>query len=88
MGEMCSFYEKLYTSKNISDTYIDNYLSNTEIPKLSSDDKEYCDEFPTMEECRETVFNMKANKSPGLDGLPSEFYKCMWDSIANLFYDE
>ena len=39
MGEMCSFYEKLYTSKNISDTDIDNYLSNTEIPKLYSDDK-------------------------------------------------
>ena len=87
MGEMCSFYEKLYTSKNISDTDIDNYLSNTEIPKLSSNDKEYCDEFPTIEECREAVFNMKANKSPGLDGLPSEFYKCMWVIIANLFYD-
>ena len=30
---------------------------------------------------------MKPNKSPGLDGLPSEFYKCMWDSIKTLFYN-
>ena len=30
---------------------------------------------------------MKANKSPGLDGIPSEFYKCMWDSIKTVFYD-
>ena len=83
MGEMCSFYEKLYTSKNINDVDIDDYLSNIEIPSLSSVDKEYCDEFPTLEECRDAVFNMKPNKSPGLDGLPSEFYKCMWDSIKN-----
>ena len=87
MGEMCSFYEKLYTSKNINDVDIDDYLSNIEIPSLSSVDKEYCDEFPTLEECRDAVFNMKPNKSPGLDGLPSEFYKCMWDSIKTLFYN-
>ena len=31
MGEMCSFYEKLYTSKNINDVDIDNYISNIEI---------------------------------------------------------
>ena len=67
MGEMCSFYEKLYTSKNINDVDIDDYLSNIEIPSLSSVDKEYCDEFPTLEECRDAVFNMKPNKSPGLD---------------------
>ena len=84
---MCSFYEKLYTSKNINDVDIDNYISNIEIPSLSHVDKEYCDEFPTLEECRDAVFNMKANKSPGLDGIPSEFYKCMWDSIKTVFYD-
>jgi hypothetical protein len=30
---------------------------------------------------------MKLNKSPGLDGLPSEFYKSFWDKIKHLFYD-
>ena len=84
---MCSFYEKLYTSKNINDVDIDNYISNIEIRSLSPVDKEYCDEFPTLEECRDAVFNMKANKSPGLDGIPSEFYKYMWDSIKTVFYD-
>ena len=87
MGEMCSFYEKLYTSQNISDVDIDTYLADIDTPKLSSVEKELCDAFPSLDECREAVFAMKVNKSPGLDGLPSEFYKCMWDKIDTLFYD-
>ena len=84
---MCSYYETLYQSKNIDDTDIDNYLSNCNIPELSPIEKETCDFFPTIEECREAVFNMKPNKSPGLDGLTGEFYKCFWGSISELFYD-
>lgn len=29
---------------------------------------------------------MKKEKSPGLDGLPSEFYQCFWDVIGPFFY--
>ena len=29
-----------------------------------------------FEECTDVLKNMKADKSPGLDGLPSGFYKC------------
>ena len=42
---------------------------------------------PTIDECKEAVFNMKNNKSPGLDGLPCEFYKCFWNIIGSLFYE-
>ena len=38
-------------------------------------------------ECKEAVFDMKANKSPGIDGLTGEFYKHFWNSISTLFYD-
>ena len=30
---------------------------------------------------------MKNNKSPGLDGLPGEFYKCIWENISEMFYN-
>ena len=32
-------------------------------------------------ECSEAVLGMKNNKSPGIDGLPIEFYKMFWKSI-------
>ena len=85
--QMCSYYEKLYQSKSIDDLEIDNYLSNSNIPQLSPTEKETYDFFPTIDECKEAVLNMKPNKSPGLDGLTGEFYKYFWDSISELFYD-
>jgi hypothetical protein len=30
---------------------------------------------------------MKHNKAPGLDGLPSEFYKTLWNDIKHLLVD-
>lgn len=51
-----------------------NYLRDIEMQtKLTDDD--FFDKFPTLKECSEAVFEMKNNKSPGLDGLPVEFYK-------------
>ena len=69
LGQMCSYYEKLYQSKNIDDNEIDAYLNDSNIPQFSSIEKDTCDIFPTIEECKEAVFNMKPNKSQGLDGL-------------------
>ena len=87
LGQMCSYFEKLYQSKNIDDNEKDAYLNDSNIPQLNPTEKDTCDIFPTIEECKEAVFNMKPNKSPGLDGLTGEFYKCFWDDISELFYD-
>ena len=74
LGEMCNFYENLYSTKHVKDDDIDSYLSTLNIGKiLSEKDKEYCDTFPSLAECEEAVKNMKSNKSPALDGLTSEF---------------
>ena len=83
---MCSFYEQLYTSKSINDVDIDDYLSD-DVPNVNENDKILCDSFPTIDECKEAVLNMKSNKSPGLDGIPPEFYKCFWSSLDRYFYD-
>ena len=84
---MCRFYEALYSSNMKENIDIDNYLLNSHVPKITQDDKDFCNSFPSMEECTDAVRNMKLNKSPGLDGLPSEFYKRFWDKIKHLFYD-
>ena len=87
IGEMCKFYETLYTSKDINDENIDIYLENITVNIIEGKDKELCELFPTVEECNDAVMSLKNNKSPGLDGLPSEFYKCFWGDICTLFYD-
>ena len=35
-------------------------------------------------DCKEALFSMPANKSPGSDGFPSEFYHFFWDDIGCL----
>ena len=35
-----------------------------------------------MNECLNTLKTMEANKSPGSDGFPAEFYKVLWSDIA------
>lgn len=37
--------------------------------------KNTCNQYPSIEECRDTVMNMKNdyNITPGLDGIPVEF---------------
>ena len=48
LGEMCNFYENLYSTKHVKDDDIDSYLSTLNIGKiLSEKDKEYCDTFPS-----------------------------------------
>lgn len=42
---------------------------------------------PTIDECAEAVYNMKLNKSPGLDGIPIEFYKMFWKRIKLYIYE-
>ena len=88
LGEMCNFYEKLYTSRNIRNENIDIYLSSLDnISCLSNEDKIFCDTFPTLKECETAVNEMKTNKSPGIlvDGIPNEFYKKFWNDINYLF---
>ena len=45
------------------------------------------DEFSSYEECKDAVNNMKKEKSPGLDGLPSEFYQTVLSDIGFKFYE-
>ena len=45
IGEMCKFYETLYTSKDINDENIDIYLENTTVNIIEGIDKEMCELF-------------------------------------------
>ena len=86
--QVITYYQKLYTTQNISSAKIDEYSSEINIPKLKESDKNMLlNEFPSCEECKHAVNNMKKEKSPGLDCLPSEFYQTFQSEIGFIFYE-
>jgi hypothetical protein len=74
LEEQVIFLEKLFTSEgwdSVSATYLLNNLEK----KSSQEDKEICDEGITLDEISKAVELQKPDKSPGEDGIVSEFYK-------------
>ena len=55
LGQICSFYEKLYRSNEIEQNNIDTYLNDINVPTLTNDDKVLCDSFPSIGECANGV---------------------------------
>ena len=41
----------------------------------------------TVEELKNAVFQMTKGKSPGLDGIPVEFYQEFWETIKHLYFE-
>ena len=73
-------------SEETSDS-TESFLNSLNIPQLSEEQKQSCEERITVEECRTVIGTFQNNKSPGNDGLPIEFYKCCWDLISDPFID-
>uniref|UniRef100_A0A669D202 Reverse transcriptase domain-containing protein n=1 Tax=Oreochromis niloticus TaxID=8128 RepID=A0A669D202_ORENI len=69
------FYSKLYNSKynDVVSTRFFNNIKN--LKTIVVEDKSYCDSPLTVEEVCNSISALKANKSPGTDGLTAEFYK-------------
>lgn len=61
---------------------IDLVLRELNLPCISERDSQLLTSPITEQEIRDAVFDMASDKSPGLDGVPSEFYKIHWDIIG------
>ncbi len=84
--ELTSFYKNLYSENlNTNDkSYIENSNIFNEIknnPTLSETQKRYCDNNINEEEILSNLKKLHNNKTPGTDGLPSDFYKFFWSDI-------
>ena len=82
------FYAKLYTSTSTPQNEIDDFLNNVNFDSiLSEEQKAYLDQLPTVEEFDDVITLPKDGKTPGLDGLPIEFYRRFWCKIRSIYYD-
>lgn len=80
-----SFYKELYTSK-FEPLSCDEFLDKVKeyIPTISDEFKSNCEKPLLNCEVVEALKRMKTGKSPGIDGLTTEFYLCFWDIIDPL----
>ena len=81
------YYKKLYskvdtTHKNTPDNFFTHNLK-----QLDQVDKDKCDLELSVEELGKNLKMLPNNKSPGCDGLTSEFYKIFWLYIKDLIFD-
>ena len=82
LEEQRKFYQILYT-QNIERKF--NIL-NTSAVKLTIEQVESLETPITEAELQKAMLDMKGDKTPGLDGLPVEFYRCYWNELSNILY--
>ena len=75
------FYSDLYTSKQTTENLykVNSYQKSTTPEKQLNADE--------ATKCKEAIWKMKTNKSPGLDGISIEFYRVFCDKISKLLMD-
>ncbi len=84
--EMVDFYSQLYSSKGVDPESQDAFLDE-EVPKLDDDEKDACDEDITKEELGAALKLLPNGKTPGTDGLSTDFYKFWWSQIKDLVHE-
>lgn len=81
------FYHDLYTSKFNKQHAHDFFESLFSINQLSNTDQTICDSPINLKEIEEAIKSLKMNKSPGTDGLTSEFYHMFSKNIAPFLFN-
>ena len=76
------YYEKLYSSCEPDDCNLNDLLIDSGAPKLDNAAQENCEGMITLNECSNALRDMPNNKTPGTDGLPTEFYKFFFKDIS------
>lgn len=83
LEEEFNYYKKLYSCIDIENEEIDSFLAGVS-GQITQEEKLICDRDIEYNEIYEALNSMTRNKSPGSDGLTSEFYLAMWDSLGEL----
>ena len=86
-AELCniasSFYSSLYRPDHppVDDAAVETLLRH--IPTLSPAQSLSCDAPLSADEISRTLFASPPGKTPGLDGLPKEFYEAFWPQLRD-----
>ena len=62
-------------------------MQNVDIPKLDINDKSLCETQLTLDDLHKALMSMANDKSPGLDGFTTNFYKFFWSELQKPLYN-
>lgn len=79
------FYSKLYSAENTDEKSQNELLQN--LPCLNAEDKKTLESELTFGELSAAVSGLASGRTPGIDGLPGEFYKHFWTLIGTDFHE-
>ena len=79
------FYQNLYKSKmnQNEENNIDIFLEDQIITKLSEEQQQSCELTVNNQEIKDAMKDMKNDKTPGIDGIPIDFYKFFWVDLGH-----
>ncbi|MES9884044.1 MAG: reverse transcriptase domain-containing protein [Sedimenticola sp.] len=80
LEEQKRFYQNLYKKKENIESEI-NFFPEDYDKKLNEEEKIKCEGVLSEPECFNALKEMNNNKSPGTDGITTEFYKLFWNEI-------
>jgi exonuclease III len=85
LTKIYEFYRDLYSTNENSgiNCEINDFFNFDAIPKLNEEEIRDLEKPITLEECQAALLQMADSKSPGIDGLPAEFYKTFWPYIKD-----
>ena len=78
-----SYYKSLFGNTSTVEHEQDIFLSRS-MPSLPAELVEDLERDVHKNEIHEALLKMPNGKTPGIDGLPAEFYKVFWDHISDL----
>ena len=83
LKEIQHFYAKLFSTQNTEAKGIDleSILKNSQFRQLSDLESAKLEGELKLEELRKDLYEMKNNKSPGVDGFPAESFKVFWEKL-------
>ena len=76
-----AFYVRLFSAQPLDVGEQDCFFSQLQ-RKLSHEERQLCEGELTLAECKVALDGMASGKSPGLDGLPAEFYQRFWPVLG------
>ena len=83
LDSSAKYYKNLYSRKinTLRPDMLEHFLGQSSIPKLPEEERLSCEGRITIEECVKALDTFENGRTPGNDGIPTEFYKTFWSCV-------